>query len=664
MNSDDQEKAMRERLEQFEHASPPTREDMLRFAKAECDLVLQPIEQQKRLAELEKRLAELEDVRELGSARLQRIRRVSDLLQTECERLREEKFETITLQKLVDELEEAISADGLELLGMVNDSSLARSPIQTTEPEHATETRESSAEPVRYPTPALREWGLKWLGFNTFSDSHRDDIRELAADVQSDIADAVKPWQAFLLTECAMKEGCQKRLLALFAGLPEHQRASERHEPSAERAWIEVRHERDVAGNLTPLALAIDSLIGSGCDCGTDELGTCLGCRCEAAIHAQFDEIRRLRDALIASQLTRLRLEIEAGRGAEIKGDLELIRNHALNLDLAAGAIRVRIGDRANLRSLDEAHRVLQWIAERLKDAQLSTTNPEMLSTVRVSPPSEPNEALAEAEKHVRSRALAGDMIAGEGIGNAAVRVLDHRARENAELRQFLSDSRTALYNLSFAMRDHMRQAGCAETDNMSAHIADADKLVALLTSHVSGLAAHPASQPGEKSSEGSGTPVSVGDLLSGDPGVENAFALVPVNVMSAIVSEQTTLIQTCAELKEALIDIDRRIDSQNDVDPLRLGGREALNDIARRIARLREVQRECDEAKIAVPKQMPSETATRSVWVAADDACNAVAQVAYPWSRTEQEALASRKLPPKCTVRVVIVAAKERSKS
>lgn len=51
MNRDDQDKAMRDRLEHFEHASPPTREDMFRFAKAECDLVQQPIEQQKRLAE-------------------------------------------------------------------------------------------------------------------------------------------------------------------------------------------------------------------------------------------------------------------------------------------------------------------------------------------------------------------------------------------------------------------------------------------------------------------------------------------------------------------------------------------------------------------------------------------------------------------------------------
>ena len=53
--------------------------------------------------------------------------------------------------------------------------------------------------------------------------------------------------------------------------------------------------ERDAAGNLTPWALACDALVDDGCDCGEDEPGTCLGCRCEAAMRAERAEVARLR---------------------------------------------------------------------------------------------------------------------------------------------------------------------------------------------------------------------------------------------------------------------------------------------------------------------------------------------------------------------------------
>jgi len=45
--------------------------------------------------------------------------------------------------------------------------------------------------------------------------------------------------------------------------------------------------ERDAAGELTAMALAVDALIDNGCDCGEDEPGTCLACRCEAALREE-----------------------------------------------------------------------------------------------------------------------------------------------------------------------------------------------------------------------------------------------------------------------------------------------------------------------------------------------------------------------------------------
>jgi len=61
------------------------------------------------------------------------------------------------------------------------------------------------------------------------------------------------------------------------------------------RRWHDMVDERGADGNLTTLAQALDAISGEGCDCGEDEPGTCLGHRCEAAIHEQFDEIERLR---------------------------------------------------------------------------------------------------------------------------------------------------------------------------------------------------------------------------------------------------------------------------------------------------------------------------------------------------------------------------------
>jgi hypothetical protein len=48
-----------------------------------------------------------------------------------------------------------------------------------------------------------------------------------------------------------------------------------------------VNH-RDASGNLTPLAQALDCIGGTGCDCGVDEPGSCIGCVCEAALKWQW----------------------------------------------------------------------------------------------------------------------------------------------------------------------------------------------------------------------------------------------------------------------------------------------------------------------------------------------------------------------------------------
>lgn len=66
-----------------------------------------------------------------------------------------------------------------------------------------------------------------------------------------------------------------------------------------------MKEQRDASGNLTSLALAINALEDHGCDCGTDEPGTCLACLCEAALRSQWEaqqadkeEIERMEEGL------------------------------------------------------------------------------------------------------------------------------------------------------------------------------------------------------------------------------------------------------------------------------------------------------------------------------------------------------------------------------
>ena len=95
--------------------------------------------------------------------------------------------------------------------------------------------------------------------------------------------------------------------------------------------------ERDEHGDLTDWALACAALVDHGCDCGTDEPGTCLGCVCERAMRAERAKV----DALTAEN-KRLcadlaRMITEAGESMRGSGLLT-----AMNDDLTAENARLR----------------------------------------------------------------------------------------------------------------------------------------------------------------------------------------------------------------------------------------------------------------------------------------------------------------------------------
>jgi hypothetical protein len=63
--------------------------------------------------------------------------------------------------------------------------------------------------------------------------------------------------------------------------------------PATTMNWLEIIDQRDNHGNLTALALAVDALVNEGCDCGPDESGTCVFCRCEAALKALWERLEK-----------------------------------------------------------------------------------------------------------------------------------------------------------------------------------------------------------------------------------------------------------------------------------------------------------------------------------------------------------------------------------
>lgn len=61
------------------------------------------------------------------------------------------------------------------------------------------------------------------------------------------------------------------------------------------------KDERDEKGELTDLALAVNAIQSVGCDCGTDEPGTCLACLCEPVLErllGELEEFRQLRESV------------------------------------------------------------------------------------------------------------------------------------------------------------------------------------------------------------------------------------------------------------------------------------------------------------------------------------------------------------------------------
>lgn len=58
-------------------------------------------------------------------------------------------------------------------------------------------------------------------------------------------------------------------------------------------SWLDMEHDRDDNGHLTPLAVALDALSDHGCDCGNDEPGTCLACVCENALRYMYEKMNR-----------------------------------------------------------------------------------------------------------------------------------------------------------------------------------------------------------------------------------------------------------------------------------------------------------------------------------------------------------------------------------
>jgi len=88
--------------------------------------------------------------------------------------------------------------------------------------------------------------------------------------------------------------------------------------------WSNMIEQRDAAGNLTDLALALDALSDNGCDCGEDEPGTCLACVCERALRTQWERVQELRVALDAAARSLAALS-HAGARQDNRGLVELI---------------------------------------------------------------------------------------------------------------------------------------------------------------------------------------------------------------------------------------------------------------------------------------------------------------------------------------------------
>lgn len=80
------------------------------------------------------------------------------------------------------------------------------------------------------------------------------------------------------------------------------------------------RNERDADGNLTAYALACDALSDHGCDCGGDEAGSCLACKCELAMTTERARAEKAEATVAALES---RLTDEAAARAHVEAEVE-----------------------------------------------------------------------------------------------------------------------------------------------------------------------------------------------------------------------------------------------------------------------------------------------------------------------------------------------------
>jgi len=88
--------------------------------------------------------------------------------------------------------------------------------------------------------------------------------------------------------------------------------------------WQKLANERDEDGNLTDMALAVDAINNTECDCRTDEHepGTCLRCLCKTALMTERAEaiLSGERNNVATSSekiITRLRNSIVSAKSKE-----------------------------------------------------------------------------------------------------------------------------------------------------------------------------------------------------------------------------------------------------------------------------------------------------------------------------------------------------------
>jgi hypothetical protein len=83
----------------------------------------------------------------------------------------------------------------------------------------------------------------------------------------------------------------------------------------------DLRNERDVDGELTAMALAIQAIIDTGCECEEEERHTCIAGRCERALKKEREQSLTLRAELNTARNACCRREAqieELTRKAEI----------------------------------------------------------------------------------------------------------------------------------------------------------------------------------------------------------------------------------------------------------------------------------------------------------------------------------------------------------